>query len=202
MSLKFECGQVSERDIHQINLLDVMHYDEKYLLSFQDYKERLEKNKNIIYTVKNSTGVLIGYCSIVPLDYESYIRIKNGEVDKEVITIDSIIAEGDEVNNVYIDSIIVNPYYRKYGIGKRLMKFAMTDLYRKNKKLKYIVAHTISNGGEALARKNELKKKKRLDENTVVYEKVIIKKQKKKVIYKSNDKRLKREKHRGINNYL
>ena len=78
----------------------------------------------------------------------------------------------------------------------------MTDLYRKNKKLKYIVAHTISNGGEALARKNELKKKKRLDENTVVYEKVIIKKQKKKVIYKSNDKRLKREKHRGINNYL
>ena len=173
MVFKFECGQVTSRDIQQINILDAMTYDKKYLLSFDDYKERLDQNKYIIYTAKDSCGMLIGYYSIVPLDYESYIRIRNGEVDKNVISVDNIVSEAEEVNYIYLDSIIINPNYRGFGVGKRLMNYAMNDLYNRNKEIKSIVAHVISGGGEAIAIKSGLEKKKELDAETLIYEKII-----------------------------
>ena len=82
-------------EIEQIQLLDSLTYSDKYLLSVEDYMERVKINSSILYAAKNTQNIIIGYISIVPLTYDSYIRIKNGETDKEVIDKDAIIKEGD-----------------------------------------------------------------------------------------------------------
>lgn len=188
--LIYQKGINVEEDLEKINLLDKMTYGEKYLLSVSDYKKRIEKNNNHIYVVKNSKRDVVAYISIIPLEYDAYIRIKNGETDKEVITIDNIISDNEYGEYFYFDSIIVDPSYRRYGIGRKLCAFAINDTIKSNKTIKRIMAHTISKGGTNLASKYGLEIKKQLDKTTIVMEKGFNKKsyvRKKK--YKDRDKR-------------
>ena len=188
--LIYQKGIAVEEDLEKINLLDKMTYSDKYLLSVSDYKKRIEKNNKHIYIVKNSKRDVVAYMSIIPLEYDAYIRIKNGETDKEVITIDNIISTNKEGEVFYFDSIVVDPSYRRYGVGRKLCEFAINDVIKSNKTIKRIMAHTISKGGTNLATKYGLEIKKQLDKTTIVMERGFNKKsyvRKKK--YKDRDKR-------------
>lgn len=177
-------------EIEQIQLLDSLTYSDKYLLSVEDYMERVKINSSILYAAKNTQNIIIGYISIVPLTYDSYIRIKNGETDKEVIDKDAIIKEGTDAEYFYFDSIIIDPAYRRYKLGKKLTSYALYNLQKENPNLKKIVAHTVSKGGRNLLAKYGLEFKKNLDNNTAVVEKVINGKHyRKKKIYRDKDKR-------------
>lgn len=177
-------------EIEQIQLLDSLTYSDKYLLSVEDYMERVKINSSILYAAKNTQNIIIGYISIVPLTYEAYIRIKNGEMDKEVIDKDAIIKEGTDAEYFYFDSIIIDPSYRRYKLGKKLTSYALYNLQKENPNLKKIVAHTVSKGGRNLLAKYGLEFKKNLDNNTAVVEKVINGKHyRKKKIYRDKDKR-------------
>ena len=177
-------------EIEQIQLLDSLTYSDKYLLSVEDYMERVKINSSILYAAKNTQNIIIGYISIVPLTYDSYIRIKNGETDKEVIDKDAIIKEGTDAEYFYFDSIIIDPSYRRYKLGKKLTSYALYNLQKENPNLKKMVAHTVSKGGRNLLAKYGLEFKKNLDNNTAVVEKVINGKHyRKKKIYRDKDKR-------------
>lgn len=177
-------------EIEQIQLLDSLTYSDKYLLSVENYMERVKINSSILYAAKNTQNIIIGYISIVPLTYDSYIRIKNGETDKEVIDKDAIIKEGTDGEYFYFDSIIIDPAYRRYKLGKKLTSYALYNLQKENPNLKKIVAHTVSKGGRNLLAKYGLEFKKNLDNNTAVVEKVINGKHyRKKKIYRDKDKR-------------
>ena len=177
-------------EIEQIQLLDSLTYSDKYLLSVEDYMERVKINSSILYAAKNTQNIIIGYISIVPLTYDSYIRIKNGETDKEVIDKDAIIKEGTDAEYFYFDSIIIDPAYRRYKLGKKLTSYALYNLQKENPNLKKMVAHTVSKGGRNLLAKYGLEFKKNLDNNTAVVEKVINGKHyRKKKIYRDKDKR-------------
>lgn len=177
-------------EIEQIQLLDSLTYSDKYLLSVENYMERVKINSSILYAAKNTQNIIIGYISIVPLTYDSYIRIKNGETDKEVIDKDAIIKEGTDAEYFYFDSIIIDPAYRRYKLGKKLTSYALYNLQKENPNLKKIVAHTVSKGGRNLLAKYGLEFKKNLDNNTAVVEKVINGKHyRKKKIYRDKDKR-------------
>ena len=177
-------------EIEQIQLLDSLTYSDKYLLSVEDYMERVKINSSILYAAKNTQNIIIGYISIVPLTYEAYIRIKNGETDKEVIYKDAIIKEGTDAEYFYFDSIIIDPSYRRYKLGKKLTSYALYNLQKENPNLKKMVAHTVSKGGRNLLAKYGLEFKKNLDNNTAVVEKVNNRKHyRKKKIYRDKDKR-------------
>ena len=177
-------------EIEQIQLLDSLTYSDKYLLSVEDYMERVKINSSILYAAKNTQNIIIGYISIVPLTYEAYIRIKNGETDKEVIDKDAIIKEGTDAEYFYFDSIIIDPSYRRYKLGKKLTSYALYNLQKENPNLKKMVAHTVSKGGRNLLAKYGLEFKKNLDNNTAVVEKVNNRKHcRKKKIYRDKDKR-------------
>lgn len=177
-------------EIEQIQLLDSLTYSDKYLLSVEDYMERVRINSSILYAAKNTQNIIIGYISIVPLTYEAYIRIKNGETDKEVIDKDAIIKEGTDAEYFYFDSIIIDPSYRRYKLGKKLTSYALYNLQKENPNLKKMVAHTVSKGGRNLLAKYGLEFKKNLDNNTAVVEKVNNRKHyRKKKIYRDKDKR-------------
>lgn len=177
-------------EIEQIQLLDSLTYSDKYLLSVENYMERVKINSSILYAAKNTQNIIIGYISIVPLTYDSYIRIKNGETDKEVIDKDAIIKEGTDAEYFYFDSIIIDPAYRRYKLGKKLTSYALYNLQKENPNLKKIVAHTVSKGGRNLLAKYGLEFKKNLDNNTAVVEKVINGKHyRKKKTYRDKDKR-------------
>ena len=177
-------------EIEQIQLLDSLTYSDKYLLSVENYMERVKINSSILYASKNTQNIIIGYISIVPLTYDSYIRIKNGETDKEVIDKDAIIKEGTDAEYFYFDSIIIDPAYRRYKLGKKLTSYALYNLQKENPNLKKIVAHTVSKGGRNLLAKYGLEFKKNLDNNTAVVEKVNNRKHyRKKKIYRDKDKR-------------
>lgn len=202
MKITFHKGIQGEKDLEEINNLDKLTYSEKYLLDIDEYKKRLKKNSNQIYLVRNSKRNVIGYISLIPLRYKEYIRLKNGEVDKEVITIDSIIGENEKIENIYLDSIIVDPSYRKQKIGKKLMNYSIKDILKNNPEIKRILAHTISKGGLKVTEKYGLRKKRKLDETTVVVEKVLSRKStNKKRIYRNNDKREIMKKEKNINLY-
>lgn len=190
MKLYFQKGIKSNKDIEEIHLLDKLTYSEKYLLDIDDYKKRIERNPNQIFIVKNSMRDVVGYVSIVPLDYDSYIRIKNGETDKDVITIEKIIKNNESGQYFYFDSVIVDPAYRRYKIGKKLVGFAVNEVIKDNKDIKRIMAHAISKGGYSLCKRYGLELKKNLDKTTVVLERSFSRKApKRKKIYKDKDKR-------------
>lgn len=92
MSFKLQKGNLTKNDFYQISLLDRLFYDEKYLLDPEDYEIRYSINKNVLYVIRDNRNNIIGYISILPLSYDAYIRIKNGEIDKEVINKDNIIS--------------------------------------------------------------------------------------------------------------
>lgn len=173
MKITFHKGISEEGDLKQINKLDKITYGEKYLLDISDYKNRLKKNPNQIYIVRNSSKNIIAYTSLVPIKYNEYNRLKNGEVDKEVITIDSIVEKHEKIENVYWDSIVVDPLYRKKRIAENLSDYAISNLLRDNQHLKRLLAHTISKGGLNIAKKYGLSKKKILSENIIIVERVI-----------------------------
>ena len=62
----FQNGIILDKDLEQISLLDKMTYSEKYLLSIDEYKERLNKNPNQLYIIKNSKRDIVAYVSIIP----------------------------------------------------------------------------------------------------------------------------------------
>lgn len=200
MKLIYYKGIKSKQELEQINLLDKLTYSDKYLLRIEDYEKRLEKNPNQIYIVKNEMRVVIGYLSIIPLTYEAYMRIKNGELDKEVITPNVILGEDEKREYYYWDSIIVDPKYRRYKVGKKLVRIAMNDIINDNKDFKKIMAHVISKGGVNITKKYGLNLKYYLDSNTAVVEKVLNRKSNiKKKIYRNNDKRVKEQSGKYIN---
>ena len=187
----FQNGIISEKDLEQISLLDKMTYSEKYLLSIDEYKERLNKNPNQLYIIKNSKRDIVAYVSIIPLTYDAYIRIKNGETDRDVITVNSIIAANDKKEYYYWDSIIVDPKYRRMKLGKRIANFALKDIIKNNPDIKGIMAHAISKGGINITKKYGLEIKKNLDKTTVVVERVFNKKSYvRSRTYKDRDKKL------------
>ena len=171
MWITFHKGISNEDDLKQINALDKAEYSDKYLLDIKEYKSRLRKNPDQIYVARNSKRNIIAYTSLVPLKYKCYKRLKNGEVDKDVITPESIIAKDEKIENVYWDSIIVHPLYREQNIGERLSNYAIHDLVKSNPDLKRLLAHTISNGGLKVAKKHGLIKKRKLDNITIIVEK-------------------------------
>lgn len=190
MQLTFHKGINSDKDLEEIHLLDKLTYGEKYLLSIEEYKQRIEKNPDQLFIVRNSQRVIVGYISMVPINYDTYIKIKNGETDKEVITPDNIIGKGESIEYVYWDSIIVDPVYRKYKIGKRLVRFALKHIIDENTNIKKIIAHCISKGGINITKKYGLEFKRNLDKSTTVMERVLSRKSnKKKVLYKDKNKR-------------
>lgn len=190
MKIYFEKNISSKKDLEGIHLLDKLTYSKKYLLDIEDYEKRVIKNPNQIFVAKNTMRTVIGYVSIVPLEYDAYIRIKNGETDKNVITIEKIIGKDVRAEYFYLDSVIVDPTYRRYKIGKKLIGFAINEIIKDNKEIKKIMAHTISKGGYNLCKKYGLELKKRLDKTTVVLERGFNKKAPiRKKIYRDKDKR-------------
>lgn len=190
MQLTFHKGIKSDKDLEEIHLLDKLTYGEKYLLSINEYKQRIEKNPDQIFVVRNSQRIIVGYISMVPLDYDTYNKIKNGETDKEVITPENIIGKSEEIEYIYWDSIIVDPVYRKCKVGKRLVNFAFKHIIDDNPKIKKIIAHCISKGGINITKKYGLEFKKNLDKSTTVMERVLSRKSnKKKVLYRDKNKK-------------
>lgn len=187
MRLTYHKGIKSKTDLEQINLLDKLTYSDKYLLNIEDYEKRLKKNPEQIFIVKNDMRVVIGYLSIIPLTYDAYMKIKNGEVDKNVITPEVILEKHEKREYYYWDSIIIDPNYRRYKVGKQLVKFAMKEIINENKDIKKVMAHVISKGGANITKKYGLKLKYYLEDNTAVVEKVLSRKSNiKKKIYRNN----------------
>ena len=96
MKLYYEKGVKTEKDIEEIQLLDSITYSDKYLISVEDYKKRLQKNSDIIYVVRNSRNNIVGYFSVIPITLEAYEKIKAGGIDKDIINPSNIISK-DEI---------------------------------------------------------------------------------------------------------
>lgn len=168
--------------------MDRLFYDEKYLLDPEDYEIRYSINKNVLYVIRDNRNNIIGYISILPLSYDAYIRIKNGEIDKEVINKDNIISDKESGEYFYWDSILIHPKFRKYGLGSKLVKFAFNNIIQNQPKIKRILAHAISKGGVNISKKYGLVYKKTIDKDVIVLERAFHKKVSKKKKYKDKSK--------------
>ncbi len=172
MKLYYEKGVKTEKDIEEIQLLDSITYSDKYLISVEDYKKRLQKNSDIIYVVRNSRNNIVGYFSVIPITLEAYEKIKAGGIDKDIINPSNIISKDEIWEYIYWDSIIVDPKYRKFKVGKKLVNFGFSDLLKSKQEIRKIIAHTVSKGGEKLTSMYGLILKKKLDGKSLVVERV------------------------------
>lgn len=200
MAFTLHKGNFTKEDFYQITLLDNLFYDDKYLLKPEDYEWRYKINKNILYAIKDNNNIIIGYFSIIPLTYEAYIKIKNGETDKDVITEDSIISDNESGEYFYWDSILIHPKFRNYGLGKKVVNFGISNIVKTQPKIKRILAHAISKGGENITKRYGLVYKKNIDDQVIVLERAFQKKVYQKKEYKDKNKKL-IEKKRKVNNY-
>lgn len=157
----------------KICLLDSLIYEEKYILSFNDYKNRLEKNKNLIFTVKNDNDEVVAYTSFIPVNYECYLSLKNGAIDKEVITTENIISEDEEKEFYYWESAVVDSSYKNNKLGRRLSEFALYEIISIKTSTINIIAHAVTKAGEKLAKEYGFKPVNFVEENTVIMENII-----------------------------
>lgn len=176
MSFTLHKGNFTKDDFYQISLLDSLFYDDKYLLKPEDYEWRYKINKNVLYVIRDNKNTIIGYFSILPLTYEAYTKIKNGETDKDVITKDSIISDNENGEYFYWDSILIHPKFRRYGLGNKIARFAINNIIKTQPNIKRILAHAISKGGINISKKYGLLFQKNIDKNVAVVERVFKKK--------------------------
>ena len=204
MNQRYVKGSLSENDFYEIYLIDKSFYGEKYLLKLEDYKNRYIKNPNIYYTSRDSRNRIIGYFSVIPVTYDAYVRIKNGELDKEVLTLDNILSPQEEAHYVYLDSLVINPSYRSNSFkwrrfGSRLYYYVYEDVLLSNPNLKRAITLAISKGGKRLSEKNGFQPKFQISKEEIIFEKNIIEKKKvKKKLYKDKNKNLIISKRRNI----
>lgn len=173
MNFTFQKGITSDNDLEKICLLDSLIYDEKYLLDFNDYKDRLSKNENLLFTIKKNKEEVVAYTSFVPIDYDCYIKLRNGEIDKEVINVDNILSDTEKKTFYYFDSIIVDSKYRNNKLGRRLLEFALNDIISNRSHSISIIAHAVTKPGKILAKGSGFKTIKMIDNTTIIMEKTI-----------------------------
>lgn len=200
MGFTLHKGNFTKNDFYQIGLLDSLFYDEKYLLKAEDYETRYSVNKNSLYVIRDNKNIIIGYFSILPLTYEAYTRIKNGEIDKDVITKDNIITDNESGEYFYWDSILIHPKFRNYGLGSKVVKFGLNNIIQTQPKIKRILAHAISKGGVKVTKKYGLLHKKNIDKKVIVLERAFQKKVPRKRNYKDKNK-IELQKERKARNY-
>lgn len=189
MKYSFCRTDLNEADFHKIHELDKRCYDKKYVISVEDIKQRYNKNPFIYFSIRDLKGRLIGYTSVIPLKEKAYFRLKNGEIDKEVITIDDIIPPDEKITDLYFDSIVIDSKYRKLMLGRKLIFYVFQELSTLYPGMKRVLGNVVSEGGYRLMSKRGLKK---VDKNTgseVICEKVIKgKSYSRKKVYKNRDK--------------
>lgn len=202
MGFILQKGNLTKNDFYQISLLDSLFYDEKYLLKPEDYEWRYSINKDTLYVIRDNRNIIIGYFSTIPLTYEAYNRIKNGEVDKEVINKDNIISDKEKGEYFYWDSILIHPKFRRYGLGNKIVKFGLNNIIQTQPNIKRILAHAISKGGINIGKKYGLVYKKNIDKNVILLERAFQKKVHKKKEYKDKNKKALEKKRKQKSHYL
>ncbi|WP_300379467.1 GNAT family N-acetyltransferase [Clostridium sp.] len=198
MKYSFGVGNLKDKDFKKIFELDKRNYDKKYLISTEETKKRFNKNSNIYFSIRDIKERLVGYISVIPLKHKAYIRLKNGEIDKEVITIEDIISPDEEITDLYFDSIIIDSKYRKGGLGRKFSFYVFEQLPKLYPEYKRILGNTVSEGGLKVLERRGLYKIEKENNSLIIVEKVIKNKSYVKIKnYKDKDKRIierKREK--------
>lgn len=173
MSMIFCKGIKTEDDLKNIYELDKEAYSSTYLLDYDQYLKRIKKNPETFYILKNSSNCIMGYVSLIPIDEKTYARIKNGEIDKDVITEDSILTKKDNPELIYLDSIIIGKKYRKNKLSHYLLHNALKELRKDYPNTKKLLARTISKGGKAVVEKISMNVVKRIDKDVYIFERIL-----------------------------
>lgn len=191
MRYSFCISDLNQEDFNKIHQLDKRVYDKRYLISAKDIEERYKKNSSIYFVIRDIKGRLVGYISVIPLKYKAYLRIKNGEIDKEVITIDDIISSNEEVIDLYFDSIVIDNKFRKDGLGLKFSLFVFQQLALLYPNYKRILGNTVSEGGLRILQKRGLNKVEKDTGFLTIVEKVTKgKSYVRKQVYKDRDKKV------------
>lgn len=170
MYLQLVLGKdVTEKDIEQAVYLDQLSYDESYRGKLDDCIAWSKSNPNIYLMIRDlDTNHIIAYVNIMPVTNECYNKIKSGNFIDIEITPQMILQQSE---NIYISSVVIDPFYRCYYVCKFLLDAIENKLT--SMKIKRILADAITPIGEKVCKHINMVKILDSKHNSVIYEKVM-----------------------------
>ncbi|WMJ80210.1 hypothetical protein RBU49_15510 [Clostridium sp. MB40-C1] len=160
--------------LKEIINLDKKVYEEKYWTNIGFMTKWFSKNPYII-TMIYDKGNLAGYFCYLPIEDESYLEIRKGEVFQDLtIPVENIKKyKKGESNNLYLFSIVLDPKYQ----GTDALRYLLKGFYDNTKELKEkgvifnkLLGDVVSDKGYKLAKSLGFNKVYDTEYNSVMFE--------------------------------
>jgi len=113
-----EGPEVTPADINQAIKLDMLVYDDEYIVTLHQCLEWIKKN-NRIYTMirDDETDRIIAYVNISPVTVEFYTKIAGGNFIDAMLPAEAIVDyEYADLYDLYFSSIVVHPKYQNTAV--------------------------------------------------------------------------------------